>query len=372
VRNALNPQQLFVKYKLRERERTLSSIGLKHIETLVLITKLIFDTYKSGSKVLIFGNGGSAAESQHFAAELVGRFHSDRAPFNALALNSDTAILTAISNDFGYDHVFARQVRAYATKNDLIIGFSTSGKSASVLNALQEAISLGCKVVLFSGDSKIVDLIEKNAIVVRSPSLTTAVIQEVHLSYVHLICEMLDLLIEDNYIFESLSVPSTLNNFYTELGELEPIVNYFRKSLRLSIGFINGCFDILHEGHLELLVQSRKEVDILVVALNSDTSVRALKGESRPILSQDQRARALLATGNVDFVLAFEELTPVETIKILKPAVVFKGSEYSHLEIPERPIVESYGGKFHFIKAIPSISTSKIISLCRMNLDETH
>jgi D-sedoheptulose 7-phosphate isomerase len=137
VRNALNPQQLFVKYKLRERERTLSSIGLKHIETLVLITKLIFDTYKSGSKVLIFGNGGSAAESQHFAAELVGRFHSDRAPFNALALNSDTAILTAISNDFGYDHVFARQVRAYATKNDLIIGFSTSGKSASVLNALQ-------------------------------------------------------------------------------------------------------------------------------------------------------------------------------------------------------------------------------------------
>lgn len=360
----MNLKEVFIQHKFIQRKRTFSNISHDQSERLISLTEMIFDTYKSGSRILAFGNGGSAAESQHFVAELVGRYHTERAPLDAVALNADTAIITAISNDFGYEEIFSRQVRGYSRKNDLVIGFSTSGKSNNVIKALKEAIARGCNVALFTGENKVDECIEKNAIIVRSPSSSTALIQEIHLSYIHILCEMLDLLIQDeNYFRKAINFVPKSDSIYG-LTELEQLIAFLRDSLHLSIGFVNGCFDILHQGHLELLSRARESVDILVVAINSDNSVKRIKGDPRPILNQMERARALLATGNVDYVITFDELTPIEVIRVIKPSVVFKGSEYAETDMPERPTVESYGGIFQFIQAVPGISTSRIISIC--------
>jgi D-sedoheptulose 7-phosphate isomerase len=152
---------------------------------------LILQTLQAGNKILICGNGGSAADAQHIAAELVGRYEQHRRAFPAIALTTDTSALTAISNDYGYEGVFARQVEGLATTGDLLIAISTSGKSPNVLKAVEQARKSGCKTIGLSGCegdplASACDL----AIVV--PSNRTARVQEAHITIGHLWCEMID------------------------------------------------------------------------------------------------------------------------------------------------------------------------------------
>lgn len=168
---------------------------LKVIETmqddLQTASSLIVDTLKNGNKILLCGNGGSAADAQHIAAELTGRYKTERRGLAGIALTTDTSALTAIGNDYGYDRVFDRQVEALATRGDLLIGISTSGNSKNIISALQLAQQIGCKTVGFSGKNG--GLMNKycniNLVV---PSDNTPRIQEMHILLGHTICQIID------------------------------------------------------------------------------------------------------------------------------------------------------------------------------------
>ncbi|NQT47045.1 MAG: D-sedoheptulose 7-phosphate isomerase [Candidatus Omnitrophica bacterium] len=156
-------------------------------EIVTAITKAI----KGGNKVVVFGNGGSAADSQHMAAELVGRFQKERRAIPAIALSTNTSTLTALSNDYGYDSSFARQIEALGQKGDIAIAISTSGKARNVIEAAKAAKTRGMLVVGLIGKdggelAKIVDM----PIVV--PSQSTARIQESHITLIHIICELVE------------------------------------------------------------------------------------------------------------------------------------------------------------------------------------
>ncbi len=153
---------------------------------LLRVTECITEALKRGNRVYAFGNGGSAADASHFVAELVGRFEMERMPYCATCLNSDTAIMTALANDYGYEQVFSRQVLAHVKVSDVVIGFSTSGSSKNIISALYAANVLGAYTIGFTGSkkSKLHEMCNYNVIV---PSKRTCIIQEVHQMAIHYI-----------------------------------------------------------------------------------------------------------------------------------------------------------------------------------------
>lgn len=153
--------------------------------------ELICQTLTAGNKILLCGNGGSAADAQHIAAELVGRYEHPRRAWPAIALTTDTSALTALSNDYGYEEVFARQVLALAQPNDLLIAISTSGKSPNVVRAVEQAKQLGCRTIALTGaDGTPLSTLCDHSLVVSSPR--TSRVQEAHITIGHLWCEMVD------------------------------------------------------------------------------------------------------------------------------------------------------------------------------------
>ena len=153
--------------------------------------KICIECLKNGNKILIFGNGGSAADAQHIAAEIIGRYKTDRKGLAAIALTTDSSVLTAISNDFGYSEIFKRQVEALARPGDTLIGISTGGSSQNVVNALKIAKNIQCKAIGLSGK----DGGEFNAICdvnIVAKAQDTARIQEMHILIGHTICHLID------------------------------------------------------------------------------------------------------------------------------------------------------------------------------------
>lgn len=153
--------------------------------------RLIVDAIKSGHKLMICGNGGSAADAQHMAGEFVCRFYRDREPLPAIALTTDTSVMTAISNDYSYDHVFSRQVKALGKSGDVLLGISTSGSSVNVLEAFKAAREMGIRTVLLTGEIE-KEIAQISNIVIKVPSTDTPRIQEIHLIIEHIICEMVE------------------------------------------------------------------------------------------------------------------------------------------------------------------------------------
>ena len=166
--------------------------AIKLNETVAEACKLVLDCIKKGNKILLFGNGGSAADAQHIAAEFTGRFVKERKGLPAIALTTDTSALTAIANDYGYEAVFSRQVEALAQPGDVLIGISTSGNSGNVIKALNAGKDMGCTTIGLSGrDGGQMNAICNINLVV--PSDITARIQEIHILIGHIICESVDL-----------------------------------------------------------------------------------------------------------------------------------------------------------------------------------
>ncbi len=153
--------------------------------------EMITSAIKNGNKILLAGNGGSAADAHHIAAELSGRFVKERKALPGIALTTDTSALTSIANDYGYDHVFSRQLEALAGPGDLFIGISTSGNSQGILNAFDTAKKLNCKTLGLSGRNggKMNGLCDLNIVV---PSEITARIQEMHILIGHILCKAVD------------------------------------------------------------------------------------------------------------------------------------------------------------------------------------
>lgn len=153
--------------------------------------KLMIEALKAGNKVFFFGNGGSAADAQHLAAELIGRYRKDRRSLPAIALTTDTSIITSISNDYGYEVIFAKQIEGLAKSGDIAVGLSTSGNSRNVIVALEKAKELGCKTIGFLGcdGGRIAEIVD-TAITV--PSRVTARIQESHITIGHIVCGLIE------------------------------------------------------------------------------------------------------------------------------------------------------------------------------------
>lgn len=162
----------------------------KQTKALTTIAELLIQAFRKGKRVFLFGNGGSAADAQHIACELAGKFSRDRAPLPAIALTTNTSSLSAIANDYGYNEVFARQVRGLVKKGDMVIGISTSGNSPNVLRGIEEAKRHNAITVAFTGqDGKLKDLADYALSV---PSNNTARIQEVHITAGHIVCYLVE------------------------------------------------------------------------------------------------------------------------------------------------------------------------------------
>jgi len=176
---------------LEEGARIQRAIAGSEIGVIESIVRFIISAYKAGGKVVLFGNGGSAADAQHIACELIGRFGLKRQAFPAIALTTNTSTLTAVANDYGYEKVFSRQVEALVNEKDVAIGISTSGNSANVIEAIEIAKVKGAKTIGLSGGNggklaKVADL------VLIVPSNSTPRIQESHIAIGHIVCDLVE------------------------------------------------------------------------------------------------------------------------------------------------------------------------------------
>ncbi len=164
-------------------------------ELILLIERtaqMIIDTLCNGGKVLVCGNGGSAADAQHIAAELQGKFYMQRGSLSAIALTTNTSAITAISNDYGFSEVFARQVEGVGSNGDILIGISTSGNSQNVIRAFEEASRIGMKRISFTGETG-GELGGLSDVCIKVPSMDTPRIQEAHILVAHIVCEIVEM-----------------------------------------------------------------------------------------------------------------------------------------------------------------------------------
>ncbi|MCP1713635.1 D-sedoheptulose 7-phosphate isomerase [Kerstersia gyiorum] len=166
-------------------------------EPLALGVDILFNALVNNSKILACGNGGSAADAQHFIAELVGRFERERLPLAGVALNTDTSIMTAVGNDYGYEHVFERQVQALGQPGDVLVAITTSGNSANVLLAVEAARERDMRVIALTGKDggSMPDLLSTEDVHLRVPHDRTMRIQEVHILLLHALCDGIDALL---------------------------------------------------------------------------------------------------------------------------------------------------------------------------------
>jgi D-sedoheptulose 7-phosphate isomerase len=165
--------------------------ALEHADRIVQVVKLMARAFREGHKVLLFGNGGSATDAAHIAAEFVGRYKRERNPLPAIALATDIAAITCIANDYGFEELFARQVRAHGQQGDVAIAISTSGNSPNVLKGTEAARACGLTTICWTGGTggKLASMVDYPFVV---PSTVTARIQESHITLGHILCELIE------------------------------------------------------------------------------------------------------------------------------------------------------------------------------------
>lgn len=181
----------YIESQLRSHVETMTQVLQDLTPAIESAAALLIDAYRNGNKLLVMGNGGSAADAQHLAAEMVGRFKLERRALPAISLTTDTSILSAIGNDYGFDAIFSRQVEAHAAAGDVVLGISTSGNSPNVQLALKRAVETGCRTVALLGrdGGSIKGLAELSIIV---PSNDTPRIQEGHITIIHILCDLVE------------------------------------------------------------------------------------------------------------------------------------------------------------------------------------
>jgi phosphoheptose isomerase len=327
------------------------------------------DAVLAGKKVLLCGNGGSAADAQHIAAELVGRFVLERRPLAAIALTTDSSALTAIANDYGYEHVFARQVDALGAEGDVLVAITTSGTSKNVVAAAEVARTRGMKVIGLTG-AKGAAFVASCDAGIAVPSTVTARIQECHITIGHLLCEAVD---EAVAVAPGAAIAAPAAVAPGEPGKqwtLEPLIAWrlAQRARKKTVVWTNGVFDVLHVGHLASLRGAKQFGDVLIVGVNGDASVRANKGPGRPIYRCDERVALLAALELVDAILVFDDPTPERVLAQLRPDVHAKGADYAPPHgkpIPERAIVEGYGGRIEFLPMVPGRSSTETLARLR-------
>lgn len=324
----------------------------------------LIEALNQRKKILLFGNGGSAADAQHIAAELVGRFLKDRRPLSAIALTTDTSVLTSIGNDYGFDQIFSRQVEALGQAGDVAIAISTSGDSPNVLAGVRAALARGMTVIGLTGKNG-GHLLQLADIAIVVPVSVTAHIQEAHIIIGHIWCELVDAALTDEFAKNITASQSKILTWDT----LDTLRSGWKRQNQVVV-WTNGCFDLLHVGHIRTLQLARQFGDVLVVGLNSDVSVNRIKGPTRPIVPEQDRAEVLAALTCVDYIIIFDENTPEAALMRLRPDIHCKGMDYAPPNgkpVPEAALIESYGGRVAFIPLIQNISTTDLIKRIQEN-----
>jgi len=189
-----------VRLQARSAQHFLDNIEVQQVAakelpvTVAIAVLAMVECLNAGGKIMACGNGGSAADAQHFAAELMGRFERERRELAAVALTTDTSILTAVGNDYSYDQVFSKQVRGLGKSGDILLAITTSGNSKNVIKAVEAAQALGIKVIALSGNSggQLNNVLGANDLLLAAPSSRTARIQETHLVLLHALCDGID------------------------------------------------------------------------------------------------------------------------------------------------------------------------------------
>ncbi len=346
---------------LMESVRVKQQLATASVDAVVAAARVVRDALAAGNKVLLCGNGGSAADAQHIAAELVGRFVVERRGLPAIALTTDTSALTAIANDYGYDVVFARQVEALGRPGDVLIAITTSGRSKNVVAAVTAARALGMKVVGLTGAAGD-DFVRGCDAGVAVPSRNTARIQEGHIAIGHVLCELVDAAYVAAGAGASVEISARVSTAAKEFTLVELVAQRARwRAERRTVVWTNGVFDVFHVGHLASLRAARGFGDVLVVGVNADATVRASKGPSRPIFPVGERVELLAALELVDAVVVFDQPNPVEVLAALQPDVHCKGADYAPPHgkpIPEAALVASYGGRVEFVPLVPGRSST--------------
>ncbi|MEW6680273.1 MAG: D-sedoheptulose 7-phosphate isomerase [bacterium] len=181
-----------IKERIKETIENLNRLNNEnYIRAISETIDVIANAIKKGNKLMLCGNGGSAADAQHIAGEFLCRFYKERNPMSAIALTTDTSVLTSISNDYSYNDVFSRQVKGLGKEGDVLLGISTSGNSENVLQAFKSAKNLNIKTILLTGEKQ-GKIEEFSDIVIKTPSNNTPRIQEMHLLIEHIICEIIE------------------------------------------------------------------------------------------------------------------------------------------------------------------------------------
>jgi D-sedoheptulose 7-phosphate isomerase len=189
-----------VRLQARSAQHFLDNIEVQQVAakelpvTVAIAVLAMVECLNSGGKIMACGNGGSAADAQHFAAELMGRFERERRELAAVALTTDTSILTAVGNDYSYDQVFSKQVRGLGKSGDILLAITTSGNSKNVIKAVEAAQAMGIKVIALSGNGggQLNKVLGANDLLLAAPSSRTARIQETHLVLLHALCDGID------------------------------------------------------------------------------------------------------------------------------------------------------------------------------------
>ncbi len=343
----------------------------------------ILRCFDDGGTLFICGNGGSFADAAHITGELLKAFERNRHlteeeqkafaglpygedvgkqlehGFRAVVLGNNAVLASAVLNDFSMANMhYAQELYAMARKGDVLIGISTSGNARNVMYAMTTARATGVKTISLTGQSG-GEMGQFADIAIKAPGTRTLKIQELHLPIYHTLC----LMIEDHYYPKARVPAEPPKGSVLDLDTLASAIDRLKARGR-KIVWTNGCFDILHMGHVQYLRNAKEQGDILVVGINSDESVRALKGEGRPIIPERHRAEVLASLGCVDYVTIFSDMDTVRLLQRLKPHVYAKGGDYDINSIVqvERRVVESYGGEIRILPLVQDASTSRIIS----------
>ncbi|HET9103115.1 MAG TPA: SIS domain-containing protein [Solirubrobacteraceae bacterium] len=337
--------------------RRLTALGIDP-DAVARATGVLVTALRTGGKVLVFGNGGSAADAQHLAAELVGRFERVRPALAAIALTVDSSALTAIANDYGFEAVFARQIEALGRPGDVAIAISTSGESPNVVAGLRQARAQGMVTIGLCGRPGC-SLCGLSDVAVAVTAASTAAVQEAHLVAEHAICRAL----ESTLFGAGDDLSPCPRGSVVSLDALLALRPGWRAAGR-TVVWTNGCFDVLHAGHLASLAAVRRLGDTVIVGVNDDASVRRLKGPGRPVVPVQDRAAVLAALRWVDYVVVFSQDTPEAVLAQLQPDIAAKGSDYEGPEgkpIPERALIEAYGGRVEFLPLLEGRSTTALL-----------
>ena len=338
--------------RLRARARRAATVNSQLARQTAQAGLLMATMMADGGTVFAAGNGGSATQCGHLVSELVERFRPDRPAMCAVSLTAGSGAVTGIGNDYGHDQAFSHQLQTLGRSGDLLVLFTTNGNSANELEAASAARSIGMEVLgIVAGSGGQLTPLCDYLISVKVGD--TPAIYEDHLTVLHLLCEVVE-----SVLLGTRFGPTEVNGLVTLAVAIECRQKWGTRGLE--VAWTNGCFDLLHRGHLATLDYARGAADALIVGLNTDSSVRRLKGDGRPIVPEAERAELLASLRHVDLVVMFDDDEPSSLLSRLKPDVFVKGADYMDRvdEMPETREVKGYGGRIAFAPLVEGVSTS--------------